>query len=216
MVSVFNTLLGSTADTCSASVYEAFLEELRFLRDSGLSDPEVDPRPSDCKLWSLRSCSPSWRTGRFPCSLSFSSCSSLTRWSTSVVQVSLHARCVHRQMPWWTSLWPRSDLFQLSASTAGMMGRFFRALHTGAGPGSCPQGHGPHDQVHLVRSYRQRHVRYTLVRTTTTTTTTQSVSVKCSLCRCLLWTSCGWPWLIARAVASGVPGVAGSDGCAPC
>ena len=33
MVSVFNTLLGSTADTCSASVYEAFLEELRFLRE---------------------------------------------------------------------------------------------------------------------------------------------------------------------------------------
>ena len=39
----------------------------------GLSDSEVDPRPSDCKLWSLRSCSPSLsstslslRTGRFP------------------------------------------------------------------------------------------------------------------------------------------------------
>ena len=59
------------------------------------------------------------------------------------MQVSLHARCVHRQMPWWTSLWPRSDLFQLSASTAGMMGRFFTALHTGAGPGVVSTGTRP-------------------------------------------------------------------------
>ena len=75
MVLVFSTLLGSTADTCSASVYKAFFEEftLSFVQ-GGLSDPEVDPRPSDCKLWSLRSCSPSlsstslsWRRGRFPC-----------------------------------------------------------------------------------------------------------------------------------------------------
>ena len=95
MVSVFSTLLGSTADTCSASVYEAFCEEfpLSFVK-GGLSDPEVDPRPSDCKLWGLRSCSPSfpstslsWRTGRFPWSLSFSSCSTLIRCSTFVVQV---------------------------------------------------------------------------------------------------------------------------------
>ena len=61
MVSVFSTLLGSTADTCSASVYEAFFEEFyAFPREGELSDPEVDPRPSDCKLWSLRSCSPSF------------------------------------------------------------------------------------------------------------------------------------------------------------
>ena len=34
MVSVFSTLLGSTADTCSASVYEPFLEEFHaFLRE---------------------------------------------------------------------------------------------------------------------------------------------------------------------------------------
>ena len=34
MVSVFSTLLGSTADTCSASVHEAFLEEFHaFLRE---------------------------------------------------------------------------------------------------------------------------------------------------------------------------------------
>ena len=34
MVSVFSTLLGSTADTCSASVYEAFFEEFyAFLRE---------------------------------------------------------------------------------------------------------------------------------------------------------------------------------------
>ena len=77
MVSVFSTLLGSTADTCSASVYEAFFQEftLSFVK-GGLSDPEVDPRPSDCKLWSFRSCSP-WLVvdisviahGRFPWSL---------------------------------------------------------------------------------------------------------------------------------------------------
>ena len=113
-VSVFSAQLGSTADTCGASVYEAFLEEFHtfFYVKGGLSDPEVDPRPSVCcKLWTLRSCSSSLsstslslRTGRFPWSLRFSSCSTLTRWSTAVVQVSLHARCVHRQMPWWTSL----------------------------------------------------------------------------------------------------------------
>ena len=102
---------------------------LSFVK-GGLSDPEVDPRPSDCKLWSLRSCSPSlsstslsWRTGRFPWSLSFSSCSTLIRCSTFVVQVQQvrvlaartqssshsystflgpgrsHARCVQRQLP---------------------------------------------------------------------------------------------------------------------
>ena len=83
-----------------------FWKNHAFYVKGGLSDPVVDPRPSDCKLWSLRSCSPSlsstslsWRTGRFPWSLSFSICSTLTRWSTSVVQVSLHARCVQRQMP---------------------------------------------------------------------------------------------------------------------
>ena len=83
-----------------------FWKNYAFYVKGGLSDSEVDPRPSDCKLWSLRSCGPSlsstslsWRTGRFPWSLSFSSCSTLTRWSTSVVQVSLHARCVQRQMP---------------------------------------------------------------------------------------------------------------------
>ena len=105
---VFSTLLGSTADTCLASVFEAFEKNftLSYVK-GGLSDPEVDPRLSDCKLWTLRSCSSSLsstslslRTGRFPWSLRFSSCSTLTRWSTSVVQVSSHARCVHRQMPW--------------------------------------------------------------------------------------------------------------------
>ena len=127
----------------------------------GLSDPEVDPRPHDCcKLRTLRSCSSSLsstslslRTGRFPWSLRFSSCSTLTRWSTSVVQVSLHARCVHRQMPWSMSSRSSSTvadvavmpqhLFQLSASTAGMMGRFFRALHTGAGRGGVSTGTRP-------------------------------------------------------------------------
>ena len=53
-----------------------------------------------------------------------------------------------------------------------MKGRFLVPCTQVQGRGSCPQGHGPHNQVHLVRSYRQRHVRYTLVRTTTTTTTT--------------------------------------------
>ena len=64
-----------------------FMEEIHaFLREGRTLDPVVDPRPHDCsKLWSLRSCSPSlsstslsWRIGRFPWSLSFSSCSTLT------------------------------------------------------------------------------------------------------------------------------------------
>ena len=39
---------------------EAFWKNftLSFVK-GGLSDPEVDPRPLACKLWSLRSCSPS-------------------------------------------------------------------------------------------------------------------------------------------------------------
>ena len=181
MVSVFSTLLGSTADTCSASVYEAFFEEfmLSFVK-GGLSDPEVDPRPSDCKLWSLRSCSPSLsstslslRTGRFPWSLSFSSCSTLIRCSTFVVQVPQvrvlaartqssshtyspflgpgrsHARCVLRQMPMVDVLIQFIDLggrrcdAALSTSTAGMKGSFFRAPHTGAGPGVVSTGTRP-------------------------------------------------------------------------
>ena len=46
-------LLGSTADTCSASVYEDFWKNfsLSYVK-GGLSDSEVDPRLSDCKLWS--------------------------------------------------------------------------------------------------------------------------------------------------------------------
>ena len=64
-----------------------FMEEIHaFLREGRTLDPVVGPRPHDCsKLWSLRSCSPSlsstslsWRIGRFPWSLSFSSCSTLT------------------------------------------------------------------------------------------------------------------------------------------
>ena len=42
----------------------------------------------------------------------------------------------------------RSDKFQLSVLTAGMWGRFFSCLHTGTGRGSCPQGHGSHNEVH--------------------------------------------------------------------
>ena len=53
------------------------------------------------------------------------------------------AGAVHRR--WWTSLWCRSDKFQLSVLKAGMRGRFFGALHTDAGPREpCPQGHGLH------------------------------------------------------------------------
>ena len=50
MVSVFSTLLGSTADTCPASVYEFFFGRIFTLSYvmGGLSDPEVDPRPHDC------------------------------------------------------------------------------------------------------------------------------------------------------------------------
>ena len=43
----------------------------------------------------------------------------------------------------WTSLCCCSDQFQLSASTAGMTGRFLRALHTGAGPGVVSTGTRP-------------------------------------------------------------------------
>ena len=124
------TLLGSTADTCSASVYEDFWTNFTlFFVKGGLSDPEVDSRPSCCKLLCLCSCSSSlsstslsWRTGRLPCSLRFSSCSTMIRWSMFVVQVQQvrvlaartqssshsyspfgpgrsHARCVQRQMP---------------------------------------------------------------------------------------------------------------------
>ena len=53
-------------------------------------------------------------------------------------------RAVHRR--WWTSLWCRSDKFQLSVLTAGMRGRFFRALHTGAGPG----GHVHRDTAPII------------------------------------------------------------------
>ena len=49
----------------------------------------------------------------------------------------------------WTSLWCRSDKFQLSVLTAGMRGRFFRALHTGAGPGVVSTGH--RDTASMIR-----------------------------------------------------------------
>ena len=168
MVSVFTTLLGSTADTCSASVYEAFFEEftLSFVK-GGLSDPEVDPRPSDCKLWSLRSCSPSlfvdfsvMARRLIPMVVEFLQLQYIDKmfdvrcagpassgsgrentvefpplqpvfWTWSFTRplcatTDAHGRCplaVHRLR--WTSLCCRSDQFQLSASTAGMKGRFF-------------------------------------------------------------------------------------------
>ena len=55
-----------------------------------------------------------------------------------------HGRCphaVHRLGR--RSLCCCSDQFQLSASTAGMMGRFFSALHAGAGPGVVSTGTRP-------------------------------------------------------------------------
>ena len=79
-----------------------------------------------------------------------------------------------------------------------MMGRFFRALHTGAGPGVVSTGTRPHNSVHLVR----RHLRYTLVRTASQS----SVAFCCCLCGPLAVS----PWLNATAAALGVPGVAGS------
>ena len=131
----------------------------------GLSDPEVDPRPHDCsKLWSLRSCSPSlsstslsWCTGRFPWSLSFSCCSKyLTRWSTLVVQVSLHARCVQRQMPMVDVLMQFIDLGGRRCDSAATSSScrpqqlecrvvFLGPCTQVQGRGSCPQGHGPHN-----------------------------------------------------------------------
>ena len=50
MVSVFNTLLGSTADTCSHQSTRPFWKNYVFYVKGGLWDLEVDPRPSDCKL----------------------------------------------------------------------------------------------------------------------------------------------------------------------
>ena len=43
----------------------------------------------------------------------------------------------------WMSLCRRSDKFQLSVLTAGMRGRFFRALHSGAGPAVVSTGTRP-------------------------------------------------------------------------
>ena len=125
MVSVFSTLLGSTAVTRLFS--KNFT--LSYVK-GGFSDPEVDPRPSDCKLWSLRSCSPSFVVDisvmahrQIPMVVEIlSSCSTLIRCSTFVVQVQQvrvlaartqssshsykpflgpgrsHARCVQRQV----------------------------------------------------------------------------------------------------------------------
>ena len=95
MVSVFSTLLGSTADTCSASVYEDCWKNftLSYVK-GGLSDPVFDPCPYDCKLWSLRSCTPSLVVDipviahrQIPMVLRFSNCSTLIGWSTFVVHV---------------------------------------------------------------------------------------------------------------------------------
>ena len=85
MFPVFSALLGSTADTYSASVWRLLEEIHAFLREGRTFGSCVDPRPHDCsKLWSLRSCSSSfsstsllWRTGRSPWLLSFFSCSTL-------------------------------------------------------------------------------------------------------------------------------------------
>ena len=58
--SVLCALLGLTADTAHVSLAGAFgCYFTHFRVKGGLSDPGVDPRPCDCKLWSLRSCSPS-------------------------------------------------------------------------------------------------------------------------------------------------------------
>ena len=83
MVSVFSTLLGSTADTCSASVYEAFWKNFtRFLLDMtaencGVSAVAVHPG----RRQSLSRCrgSLSW-SRQFVRPWIFSSC--CTRWST--------------------------------------------------------------------------------------------------------------------------------------
>ena len=85
----------------------------------------------------------SWRS-----QLTSHRCSSLN--SGSVVACSLCATtdaavdvfAVHRRL--WTSLWCRSDKFQLSVLIAGMLGGL-RACTQVQGRGSCPQGHGPHN-----------------------------------------------------------------------
>ena len=97
-------ILGSTVDTCTASVCE-----------ETVVIPQLQPI---CWTWSFK---------RPLC-----------------VTTDAHGRCphaVHRR--WWTSLWCRSDKFQLFVMTAGMWGRFLRALHIGAGPGVVSTGTRP-------------------------------------------------------------------------
>ena len=96
-ISACSAMLGSTVDTCLASVYEAFW------------------LPHCRKLWSLRSCSfswssSSWCTGRFP----WSCCSADHRYSPVAVlergdrcsccAKSFTCPCVQRQVPWFVLL----------------------------------------------------------------------------------------------------------------
>ena len=53
LVSVFCVALGSTADTCGASVYEAFLKNFsHFYLKRWIADPEVDSRLSVLPVFS--------------------------------------------------------------------------------------------------------------------------------------------------------------------
>ena len=122
--------------------------------------------------WS--STSLSLHSGRFPWSLRFSSCSTLIRWSTFVVQVQqvrvqaarnfrvptvaarildlvVHTPVVcHDSRPWSMSSCSSSTLVDVAVVPqrqvpavgldSWMRGRFFRAMHTGAGPGVVSTG----------------------------------------------------------------------------
>ena len=132
----------------------------------------------DCKLWSLRSCSPSlsstslsWRTGRLPCSLRFSSCSTMIRWSMVRCAGTAssgsgrenpfgpgrsHARCVQRQMPMVDVLMQFIHLGGRCCDAAATCSScrpqqlecwvdFLGPCTQVQGRGSCPQGHGPHN-----------------------------------------------------------------------
>ena len=62
------------------------------------------------------------------------------------------------------------------------MGKLFRALYTGTGPGSCPQGHGPHNQVQDCCGISSETCHIHRVWTTTTTTQAQTGFVTFCFC----------------------------------
>ena len=86
-------------------------------------------------------------------------------WTGRCMPVVCNDRCrgrcpvaVHRR--WWTSLWCRSDKFQLSVLTAGMRVDFLGPCTQVQGREPCPQGHGSHNLMHRL-ACMDRHVCHT-------------------------------------------------------